>query len=113
MKSFAKRLNPGSDLLGSIEEMVEHYNIAAGALLSADGILSHAELRTSAGVTYSQEGQFIINSCTGTAALDAIHLELNLTTSTGDTVIGELLEGCLVANAVDLVIGAVEGATVK
>jgi predicted DNA-binding protein with PD1-like motif len=111
VKSFGKRLNSGADLLGSIEEMVEHYNIAAGALLSADGILSRAELKTTNGVTYAQDGQFIINSCTGTAALDAVHLEMNLTTTTGEIVIGELLEGCVVADTVDLVIGAVESTT--
>ena len=111
VKSFARRLSAGTDFRLGVEEMVEHYQIAAGALMSATGLLSQVEIMTSGGDVYTAVGSYIIKSCTGTAALDKVQLQLELTTQTGDTLKGEMLEGCIVADSVEFVVGAIESST--
>lgn len=110
MKSFARRLPAGTDLRLGIEQMVEHYRIAAGAMMSANGLLTHIAIGTAGGDVYSSEGAFIIKACTGTAALDKVALQLSVTTQSGDTLVGELLEGCVIADSVEFVVGAIEQA---
>jgi predicted DNA-binding protein with PD1-like motif len=113
VKSFARRLPAGTDLRRGIEEMVKHYNIAAGAVMGATGVLSSIRVLTTGRDIYSADGSFIITSVSGTAAIDKINLKLSVTMQNGDTLTGEMLEGCFVADSVEFIVGAIEQIDVR
>lgn len=93
--------------------MVEQYSIGAGAVMSATGLLSKVTLLTPTGDVFKSEGSYIISSCTGTAAMDKIQLKVVVMTQTGESLTGEVLDGCVVADSVEIVLAAIDSSATR
>lgn len=100
------RLRPMEDLKKSLENFVKENQIEAGIVLTCVGSLQASHLRLAnqpQGTTF--EGKKEIVSLVGTLALSGSHLHLSISDSTGKTVGGHLLEGCLVYTTAEIAIG--------
>lgn len=109
VKVFALRLRPGQDLKQSLQEFVVAQQIQAGFILTTVGSLQQATLRLanqSTGETFS--GKFEIVSLVGTLARNGSHLHLAIADSTGKTLGGYVLGGCIIYTTAEIVIGAIE-----
>ncbi len=100
------RLRPMEDLKKSLENFVKENQIEAGVILTCVGSLQASHLRLAnqpQGTTF--EGKQEIVSLVGTLALSGSHLHLCISDSTGKTIGGHLLEGCLVYTTAEIAIG--------
>lgn len=109
MHLVAKRLTPGKDLKQSIIEFAAEKDIAAGAIISAVGSLSRANIRMAGAQPDNQDvrelaGPFEIVSFIGTVGIDGEHLHISLSDKDGKVIGGHLKDGCLVETTVELVI---------
>lgn len=109
MHLVAKRLTPGKDLKQTIIEFAAEKNIAAGAIISAVGSLSIANIRMAGAQPDKQDvrelaGPFEIVSLIGTVGIDGEHLHISLSDKDGKVIGGHLKDGCLVETTVELVI---------
>ncbi len=109
MHLVAKRLTPGKDLKQTIIEFAAEKNIAAGAIISAVGSLSFANIRMAGAQPDKQDvrelaGPFEIVSLIGTVGIDGEHLHISLSDKDGKVIGGHLKDGCLVETTVELVI---------
>jgi predicted DNA-binding protein with PD1-like motif len=106
------RLRPGQDLRQQIEAFVKAHNIRAGFILTAVGSLRSATIRLADQkdpTTFA--GKFEIVSLVGTMGLDGVHLHISIADSTGRTIGGHLVEGCLVYTTAEIVVGEARGLT--
>lgn len=106
------RLRPGQDLRQQIELFVKARNVRAGFILTAVGSLRNATIRLADqkdATTFA--GKFEIVSLVGTMGQDGVHLHISIADSTGQTIGGHLLEGCLVYTTVEIVVGEASGLT--
>jgi len=109
MKTFIKRLLPGSDLKGEIEKIVSDQNIKAGCILSLVGSLHGATLRIADGETVkSWDDDFEIVSGIGTLSINGCHIHVALGDKQGNVIGGHLKQGCVVNTTVELIIGIFE-----
>ncbi|SFF48443.1 hypothetical protein SAMN04488541_104036 [Thermoflexibacter ruber] len=100
------RLRPMEDLKKSLENFVKENQIKAGIVLTCVGSLQASHLRLAnqpQGTTF--EGKQEIVSLVGTLATSGSHLHLSISDSTGKTIGGHLLEGCLVYTTAEIAIG--------
>lgn len=100
------RLRPMEDLKKSLENFVKENQIEAGIVLTCVGSLQASHLRLAnqpQGTAF--EGKQEIVSLVGTLALSGSHLHLSISDSTGKTIGGHLLEGCLVYTTAEIAIG--------
>lgn len=100
------RLRPMEDLKKSLENFVKENQVQAGIILTCVGSLQVSHLRLAnqpQGTTL--EGKQEIVSLVGTLALSGSHLHLSISDSTGRTIGGHLLEGCLVYTTAEIAIG--------
>jgi predicted DNA-binding protein with PD1-like motif len=106
LKTYALRLRPGDDLRQQLTAFVQANHIRAGALLTCVGSLTVATLRLA-----NQEeptvyrGHFEIVSLVGTLSTNGSHLHLAVSDSTGRTLGGHLLDGCVVYTTAEIVLG--------
>ena len=105
-KVYIFRLNPGEDLRKSIEAFVKEKNIIAGWINTCVGSLTDYMIRFAnqqEGIRGS--GHFEIVSLTGTVSVCGSHLHISISDSTGKTIGGHLLEGCMIYTTAEIVIG--------
>jgi predicted DNA-binding protein with PD1-like motif len=102
----AIRLKPGEDLRTSIQKFVNDNQINAGWISSCAGSLVNYSIR----FANQQEGNkgsghFEIVSLSGTLSVNGSHIHLIISDSTGKTIGGHLLEGCIVYTTAEIIIG--------
>lgn len=106
LRVWALRLGPGQDLRQELEAFARSKGLRAGFVVSAVGSLREVRLRLA-----NQEeatafpGPVELVSLGGTLSPDGPHLHLSVSDSTGRTVGGHLVPGCLVYTTVELVLG--------
>lgn len=106
MQTYSVRLKSGQDLKKSLDLLVQQERIGAGALLTCVGSLTDVTLRLA-----NQEGpsvwrgHFEIVSLVGTLSTGGSHIHLSVSDSTGRTIGGHLLDGCIIYTTAELVIG--------
>ena len=104
-KSYAIRLKPGADLKKSIQSFVTAHNIQAGWIVTCAGSLTVYNLRFSKQPSGTNgTGHFEIVSLGGTLSVNGSHIHLGISDSTGKTIGGHLLEGCIVYTTAEIVI---------
>ena len=109
MKQITKRLKPGEDLRGGIEQMIKTHGIKAGCVLSIVGGLKNARLRMAGSTPEAQAMKewnepFEIVSGTGTISPDGCHIHVSLSDRTGHVIGGHLRAGCTVALTAEIVL---------
>ena len=100
------RLSPGDDLKVELDKFVQEQAVDAGFIITCVGSLTHAVIRLAnqeAGQTY--RGFFEIVSLVGTLSRNGSHLHISVSDSSGYTVGGHLMDGCLVYTTAELVLG--------
>ena len=105
-KFHALRLKPGEDLKLAIQNYVSANKIQAGWVASCAGSLTTWSIRFAnqeKGETGS--GHFEITGLSGTLSVNGSHLHLAISDSTGKTIGGHLLEGCIVYTTAEIMIG--------
>lgn len=106
MQTYAFRLGPGQDLRAELQKFIQTNMIEAACLLTCVGSLKRAILRLA-----NQEGhrvyeeKFEIVSLVGTLSVNGSHLHISLSDSTGTTIGGHLVEGCIVYTTAEIVLG--------
>ncbi|AKD58372.1 hypothetical protein SD10_06670 [Spirosoma radiotolerans] len=106
MQTYSVRLKPGQDLKKSLEMVVQQERISAGAVLTCVGSLTDVTLRLANQETASVwKGHFEIVSLVGTLSVNGSHVHLSVSDSTGRTIGGHLLDGCIIYTTAELVIG--------
>ncbi len=106
MQTYSIRLKPGQDLKKALDAIVIQERIGAGAVLTCVGSLTDVTLRLA-----NQEkpsiwhGHFEIVSLVGTLSSSGSHIHLSVSDSTGKTLGGHLLDGCVIYTTAELVIG--------
>ena len=104
-KSYAIRLKPGADLKKSIQSFVKTHNIQAGWIVTCAGSLTVYNLRLANQPSGTNgTGYFEIVSLGGTLSVNGSHIHLGISDSTGKTIGGHLLEGCIVYTTAEIVI---------
>lgn len=110
MAFFVKRLNPGDDFRLALQSMITEHGIEAGVIISAVGSFTEARLRLAgADVVLDLPGPLEIVSATGTVGSGGMHIHLAVADSSGRTIGGHLMEGCIINTTAEIVITAVEG----
>lgn len=100
------RLRPMQDLKQELEKFVQENQVHAGVLLTCVGSLQKTHLRFAnqpQGTAF--EGKQEIVSLVGTLGLTGSHLHISVSDSTGKTIGGHLLEGCLIYTTAEIAIG--------
>ena len=112
MQIHTCRLLPNTDLKNQILNLCAEKNISAGVILSSVGSLKIANLRLSDQKTGTAfQGPFEILALNGTLAKNGVHLHICISDSTGKTIGGHLLDGCLIHTTCELVIGEIRSTT--
>lgn len=104
-RAHALRLNPGQDLRQQLQAYVEAHQLGAAAVVTCVGSLTRAHLRLAnqeGGTT--RTGHFEIVSLVGTLSTHGSHLHLAVADSTGQTIGGHLLDGCLIYTTAEIVL---------
>ena len=105
ISSHAIRLKPGDDVREKLENYVLQNNIKAGWLVTCAGSLTAYNIRFAnqdKGTTGS--GHFEIVSLTGTLSTNGSHMHISISDSTGKTIGGHLLKGCLVYTTAEIIL---------
>jgi uncharacterized protein len=103
--TYVFRLKPGQDLKTAIQQLVNENQVKAGWISTGVGSLTNYNIRfadQTAGSTGS--GHFEIVSLTGTVSVNGSHLHISISDSTGKTIGGHLLEGCIIYTTAEIVI---------
>ena len=99
------RLRPGADLRKSIQEFVNERKISAGWIVTCAGSLTKYKIRfANQPEGSSGEGHFEIVSLTGTVSQNGSHMHLSVSDSTGKTIGGHLMEGCIIYTTAEIVL---------
>lgn len=105
ISSHAIRLKPGDDVREKIENYVIQNKINAGWLVTCAGSLTSYNIRFAnqeKGTT--DKGHFEIVSLTGTLSTNGSHMHISISDSTGNTIGGHLLEGCIVYTTAEIIL---------
>lgn len=111
MKTVAKRLHDGQDLLGEINQLVKEHNVQAGVILSAVGSLRTSKIRVP---VINGEVKFIvpenleIDTLHGTVSINGCHLHISVSDIDGKVIGGHIKEGCIIRTTCELVIGILD-----
>jgi uncharacterized protein len=105
MKAHVIRLKPGEDLKQSIQHFVNQNHIGAGWLVTCAGSLTDYTIRfaNQRGATKGS-GHFEIVSLTGTLSVNGSHMHIAIADSTGKTIGGHLVDGCIVYTTAEIVL---------
>ncbi|NEQ28778.1 MAG: DNA-binding protein [Microcoleus sp. SIO2G3] len=106
MEAIALRLKPQQDLKAELDDFVAKQQIEAACILTCVGSLSEANLR----FANQPEGTLLpgkleIVSLTGVMSMHGSHYHLAIADSTGRTIGGHLLKGCLIYTTAEIIIG--------
>ena len=100
------RLRPTQDLKKELDKFVQENQIQAGVLLTCVGSLQETNLRLANQPQRTHfDGKQEIVSLVGTLGMSGSHLHLAVSDSTGKTIGGHLLDGCLVYTTAEIAIG--------
>lgn len=106
MQVYALRLKPGQDLKTELQQFIAVHKIEAAAIITCVGSLQKATLRLANQNTYQVYAQKMeIVSMVGTLSTEGLHVHLSLSDSTGTTIGGHLVEGCIVYTTAEIIIG--------
>lgn len=109
MKELAVRLQRGSDLKKSIENIARENNIDTAVVLSAVGCVSRAHIRLAKAKSELEvEDGFEIVSLMGTISKGKAHLHISFSDDLANAFGGHLLEGCIIDTTCELVLGILE-----
>ena len=113
MKTYARRLKPGTELKRELQEIVESEKIQGGVLLSCVGSLKKAVLRMAGAKPENEsikdiQGPLEIVSAIGTLSQDGIHIHLSVSDKDGGVYGGHMKEGCVIETTAEIVIGESE-----
>ncbi|WP_232064946.1 PPC domain-containing DNA-binding protein [Rhodocytophaga rosea] len=106
MQVYALRLKPGQDLKTELQNFITGHKIEAAAIITCVGSLQKATLRLanqSEYQTYEQKMEIV--SLVGTLAVEGSHVHISLSDSSGTTIGGHLVEGCLVYTTAEIILG--------
>lgn len=104
-RAVAVRLEPSCDFKLALLELIAAYEIKAGTIACAVGSLSTARLRLAGAQSVAHfDGPLEIVSATGTVGTGGLHVHMAVADASGTVYGGHLLDGCLVASTVELVI---------
>ncbi len=104
-KSYAIRLKPGADLKKSIQSFAAEHQLKAAWVVTCAGSLTSYQIRFAnqpSGTTGS--GHFEIVGLSGTVSVNGSHLHVSISDSTGKTIGGHLMEGCIVYTTAEIII---------
>lgn len=106
---YALRLEPGTDVLTTIQAFVAANDLKAVAIVTVVGSLTDAVIRyaNQPGGTLSQ-GHFEIVSMVGTVEPTGAHVHLSLSDGTGAMFGGHMLPGCLVYTTAEIILASLE-----
>jgi predicted DNA-binding protein with PD1-like motif len=111
MKTVAKRLLDGRDLLKEINALAQEHDIQAGVILSAVGSLTESNIRVpviDGQVKYINPNNLEIDSLHGTVSANGCHLHISVSDVEGKVSGGHLKEGCIIRTTCELVVGILE-----
>jgi predicted DNA-binding protein with PD1-like motif len=105
--TYAFRLKPGQDLKQEIQKLVTEKQIKAGWISTCVGSLTHYNIRFANQPNGAMDsGHFEIVSLTGTVSINGSHLHISISDSTGKTIGGHLMEGCIIYTTAEIVISS-------
>ncbi len=105
LTAFAFRLKPGQDLKQEIEKLVAEKNVRAGWISTCVGSLTHYTIRFANQPNGSSDTcHFEIVGLTGTVSINGSHLHISVSDSTGKTIGGHLMNGCIIYTTAEIVI---------
>ncbi len=109
---YALRLEPGTDVLGAIQDFVATNALGAVAIVTVVGSLTDAFIRyaNQPEGTLTQ-GHFEIVSMVGTVEPTGAHVHLSLSDGTGAMFGGHMLPGCLVYTTAEVVLAHLQDFT--
>jgi hypothetical protein len=103
--SYALRLKPGQDLKKSIQQFVNDKDIKAGWMATCVGSLTQYQIRFANQPSGNMDrGYFEIVSLTGTVSTNGSHIHISLSDSSGATLGGHLMDGCIVYTTAEIII---------
>lgn len=111
MKTIAKRLRDGQDLLQEITALAKEHSISAGVVLSAVGSLRTSNIRVpviDGEVKFINPENLEIDSLHGTVSANGCHLHIAVSDVEGRVMGGHMKEGCTIRTTCELVIGVLE-----
>jgi predicted DNA-binding protein with PD1-like motif len=104
-QTHAIRLQPGQDLRVSIQKYVNQHEVKAGWIITCVGSLTAYHIRFANAVEGTKEsGHFEIVSLSGTLSQNGSHMHISISDSTGKTIGGHLLEGCIVYTTAEIIL---------
>lgn len=102
---FVMRLEPGEDVLDTLQAFVTANKLPAAAIVTVVGSLTHAMIRYAAQPTgHLREGLFEIVSMIGTVEATGGHVHISCSDEKGDMFGGHMLSGCLVRTTCEIVL---------
>lgn len=105
VRAHTLRLSPGQDLRQQLQAYAEAHHLKAAAIVTCVGSLTRANLRLANQEGGSvRTGHFEIVSLVGTLSTNGSHLHLAVADSTGQTIGGHLLDGCLIYTTAEIVL---------
>ena len=116
MKTIAKRLLDGQDVMIEIVKFVKENDVKAGVILSAVGSLRKSNIRVpiiDGEVKYINPENLEIDNLHGTVSTDSVHLHIAVSNIDGLVMGGHLKEGCIVRTTCELVIGVLDDVEFK
>lgn len=111
MKTIAKRLIDGQDLLLEIQKLSADNHVKAGVILSAVGSLRTSKIRVpviDGEVKYISPENLEIDNLHGTVSVNGCHLHISVSDINGAVMGGHIKEGCIVRTTCELVIGVLD-----
>ena len=106
MDTIAIRLKPQQDLKLELDAIAHQHNLQAACIVTCVGSLTQAVLRLAgqnSGTTYND--RFEIVSLVGTLSQYGSHYHMAIADSTGRTIGGHMMQGCLIYTTAEIVIG--------
>lgn len=105
VKTYPLRLKPGDDLKQSLDAFARQQNIDAGWIVTCAGSLTRYAIRfANMREPHTDTGHFEIVSLGGTFSDNSSHLHISISDSTGKTIGGHLMEGCIIYTTAEIII---------
>ena len=107
---YTIRLKPGNDLKKSIQEFIDSARLSAAWIVTCAGSLTKYNIRfANEAHSVEGEGHFEIVGLGGTLSVNGSHLHISISDSTGKTIGGHLVEGCIIYTTAEIVIQSTSG----
>ncbi|HHR5899219.1 TPA: PPC domain-containing DNA-binding protein [Providencia alcalifaciens] len=109
---IALRLQPGDDVILTLQQQVKHHQLQAAFIAGCVGSLTEVALRFAGQEnTHLTSGKFEIVSLIGTLDAQGEHLHLAVADENGHMRGGHMMPGCTVRTTLELIIGELENNT--